>query len=230
MFTTGIYFSKIAHILFDERLDYFIKMIQTSGFTVFLRNQFLYPWKSGQVFYGGILGGLLTCFILSYFLFGRDWKKVIMVFDVAVFTIFMMSALGRLGCYLQGCCFGIPSNSWGVIFPARSAAAFELAKKGLISSAWDYTIPVIPTQLLHFFTSFCIFLFLLHQLRKAEKLYAGYFFFWGMLLHAIATFSIEFIRFDNRGHFLFFSTSQWIAIMVASTLLILRYKGVFRKY
>ncbi len=224
MFYTGILGSKLFHILFDEKLDQYLSLVKTMGFMALLKQEFLMPWKGGQVFYGGILTGLAGGTLLGWFLYrGRDrWLNIVRTYDIVVFTFYMMSAVGRVGCFLQGCCYGAISDSFGLVFPPRSAAAFGLFRQGLLESPYVPTPPLIPTQLIEVCTSGSIFIFLLVRLPAAKRLWVGYYVWHALLFHAIARFSIEFLRIDNRGGFWIFSTSQWIAIIVATTLIVIR--------
>ncbi len=224
MFYTGILGSKLFHILFDERLGLYLSVVKTSGLLALLKQEFLMPWKGGQVFYGGILTGLAGGTLLGWFLYrGRDrWLNIVRTYDIVVFTFYMMSALGRVGCFLQGCCYGAISETFGLVFPARSAAAFGLYRQGLLESPYLPTPPLIPTQLIEVFTSGSIFIFLLIRLPKAPSLWTGYFAWHALMFHAAARFLIEFLRIDNRGGFGIFSTSQWIALIVAAVLIGIR--------
>jgi len=224
MFYAGICGSKLFHILFDEKLGQFVSLVRTRGLPALLQQEFIYPWKGGQVYYGGILTGLAAGTLLGYFLYrGRDrWLNIVRTYDIVVFTFYMMSALGRIGCFLQGCCYGALSETFGVSFPARSAAAYGLFRQGLLGSPGTATPPLIPTQLIEVCTSGSIFLFLLIRLPKAKKLWTGYFAWHALMFHAIARFCIEFLRIDSRGGLWIFSTSQWIANAVATTLIVIR--------
>jgi len=224
MFYAGICGSKLFHILFDEKLSEYISLVRTAGMVTLLKQEFLIPWKGGQVYYGGILTGLAAGTFLGYFLYrGRNrWLYIVRTYDIVVFTFYMMSAVGRVGCFLQGCCYGAISEAFGLMFPGRSAAAFGLYRQGLLESPNLPTPPLIPTQLIEVCTSGSIFVFLLARLPKAKQLWTGYFAWHALLFHAIARFCIEFLRIDNRGSFWIFSTSQWIAITIVATLIIIR--------
>jgi len=65
--------------------------------------------NAGFVFYGGMLGALLAIYILAK-RSGMDVRKMLN-FVVPTFTCF--HAFGRIGCLLEGCCYGIKS-SWGI--------------------------------------------------------------------------------------------------------------------
>ncbi|HNT27383.1 MAG TPA: prolipoprotein diacylglyceryl transferase [bacterium] len=223
MFYAGICGSKLFHILFDEQLSRFIGVIRNAGFLAFLRQEFLYPWKGGQVFYGGILTAMAAGTLFGWFLFRKDRKlNILRTYDIIVFVFYEISAVGRIGCFLQGCCYGAISETFGLVFPGRSAAASGLYRDGLLESSALATPPLIPTQLIEVCTSGSILIFLLVKLPKAKQLWTGYYAWHALMFHAIARFCIEFLRIDRRGGLWLFSTSQWIAITVATVLIIIR--------
>src|SRR5688572_4799275 len=58
-------------------------------------------------------------------------------------------AIARLGCFLNGCCFGRPTTAWwGVSFPPESWAFRQQAALGLVSADAARSLPVVPLQLL----------------------------------------------------------------------------------
>ncbi len=61
-------------------------------------------WEGGMVFYGGFIGGLLTSFWLAW-----RWKiSLLRLYDGLVPGLALGQALGRVGCFLAGCCYGLP--------------------------------------------------------------------------------------------------------------------------
>ncbi len=83
------------------------------------------PWSQlfairggGLVFYGGLIGGTLSC--IAWCL----WKKVPMwrVGDALAPSVALCHALGRIGCLMTGCCYGSPTDlPWAIHFPAEHA-------------------------------------------------------------------------------------------------------------
>ena len=68
--------------------------------------------------------------------------------DVAAPAVAIGAAVGRIGCFLNGCCDGtICTLPWGVQFPAGSHAWMRQLNAGLISEAAPLSLPVHPTQL-----------------------------------------------------------------------------------
>lgn len=68
--------------------------------------------------------------------------------DVLVPAAGFAIALGRLGCFADGCCFGVPcAGPWCVGFPAGSPAWWSHVAQGLVSTTADASRPVHPLQL-----------------------------------------------------------------------------------
>lgn len=156
--------------------------------------------QSGFVFFGGLLGALLSVIFFSY-LHHIDYKSYL---QKTTFLIPLTHAFGRIGCFMAGCCYGIPYNGFGhVVFPSNSLAPSN--------------VPLFPIQLLE---SFCLFLLalLLYYLSKHSNCNSVITY---LLLYSIIRFFLEFLRYDSqRGHVLIFSISQWISIfLIISTLL-----------
>ncbi len=157
-------------------------------------------WNWGLTFYGGLFGGIAG-FLFVYYVFIRKSStlKIGECFKIAPPAITIGHAFGRIGCFLAGCCYGKPTDSWiGVKFPFLSE-------------------PVIPTQLIE-----SIFLFLLTAvlLVLIFKFNFKYTFVVYLGAYSIFRFIIEFFRGDERGQFLgIFSPSQvwsifiWIVIV-----------------
>jgi len=83
------------------------------------------PFQAGQFgivglnLQGGMIGGLLAGLLYL------KWKKMTLAasLDTVVPAVGFGIFLARIGCYMNGCCFGIPTDgSFGVHFPTDSAA------------------------------------------------------------------------------------------------------------
>jgi phosphatidylglycerol:prolipoprotein diacylglycerol transferase len=101
-------------------------------------------WQGGNVFYGCILGGLTGSLLYWCRRPYPLWKMI----DVAAPAVAIGAAVGRIGCFLNGCCDGaICSLPWAVRFPAGSHAWVRQLNAGLISEEARFSLPVHPTQL-----------------------------------------------------------------------------------
>jgi phosphatidylglycerol:prolipoprotein diacylglycerol transferase len=167
--------------------------------------------RSGGVFYGGLLGAIVT----GYFLMKRyklPWWKTA---DACAPGIALGNVLGRLGCFSAGCCWGKPtSEPWGVKF---TEMAHEIT--GVPAG-----VTLHPTQLYESVSMLVVFLFLL-WLHKHRR-FSGQVFLVYALLYSIIRFVIEFFRDDPRGDILGLttltglSTSQLIGIVLGLTSLV----------
>jgi phosphatidylglycerol:prolipoprotein diacylglycerol transferase len=128
------------------------------------------------VWYGGLIGGMVAGWL--YVRATRlEWLRVL---DHCIPFVALGHAIGRLGCFLNGCCYGKPTGAWwGVAFPGQP-------------------LPVIPTQLLE--AAGLCFLYL--GLRRAARhpaivsvpgrLLGGY-----LVSYAVLRFAVEFLRGDQ---------------------------------
>jgi phosphatidylglycerol:prolipoprotein diacylglycerol transferase len=70
-------------------------------------------WEGGLVFHGGLVGAVAAAF---YFMrrYGLPWRQS---FDALAVGMPVGQALGRVGCFMAGCCWGAPSSlPWAVTF------------------------------------------------------------------------------------------------------------------
>ncbi|MCZ6794883.1 MAG: prolipoprotein diacylglyceryl transferase [Planctomycetota bacterium] len=169
----------------------------------------LYIWEGGLVFYGGAIGGLLGG--LGFLL----WKRlpVAAYLDVASLVAPIGMAAGRLGCFLNGCCYGRRCSAeylLGVKFPEGSAAAHQHEELGLIA-AGQQALPVHPVQLYQSVHDFLLFfLMVLFHRRVSAPLGAGM----PMLFvfYAIGRFVLEGLRGDHQVTWSGLTTSQNISV------------------
>jgi len=98
----------------------------------------------GLVLYGGIIAAVLT-FVWSCH---RQGISILKYGDAVVPAVFVGIACGRMGCFLNGCCFGDACDlPWAVSFPPESAAYGALKARGVISPDALATLPLHPTQI-----------------------------------------------------------------------------------
>lgn len=128
------------------------------------------------------------------------------------FILFIVLGFARIGCFFNGCCYGIVSETFGVRFPRGSAAAAEHWQRGLTSGFMPpSSLPVIPTQVISAVVLLTLSVLAFRHYRKKNKDTFVIFVF----AYAVFRFLIEFIRDDvDRAYWLGISTSQWISLMV----------------
>jgi phosphatidylglycerol:prolipoprotein diacylglycerol transferase len=170
--------------------------------------------RSGGVFYGGFLGGLLAAAILIPFYKLNFWK----VADAFAPAIALGQFFGRQGCFAAGCCWGKPTDlPWGVHF---SEKAHEMTGVPIYDYTTNSALHLHPTQLYESFAMLAVFalLYFLHSRKK----FNGQILIMYMILYPLIRFTVEFFRDDPRGD-LFglttmtgLSTSQMISLLVAA--------------
>ena len=156
-----------------------------------------YFWLGGGfVFYGGLVFGLLYYFFYSLVLNKFDFNRSYLLLPGLIFG----HAIGRVGCFLAGCCFGSPSNlPWSV----KMQDEFRH-----------------PVQLYEVFTLLFLGLFILSLIKNKKsnfQIIATY-----LLTYSAVRFIIEFFRGDEiRGFFgVFLSTSQFISLVLFAATVI----------
>lgn len=149
----------------------------------------------GLVFYGAIIAGFLASFIYLKAKKQRflDYAAVIVV------SVPLAHAIGRVGCFLAGCCYGRCIDT-----------PISVIYKNPIGGA-PTGVPVFPIQLVESCCLLVIFVILLLYTRRNLLKRSTLFLY--MLLYGIERFILEYFRYDEiRGIFLGLSTSQWISI------------------
>jgi phosphatidylglycerol---prolipoprotein diacylglyceryl transferase len=150
-------------------------------------------WNGGLVFYGGVAAALPVLW-----LWGRG--RGIPVLDLLDFVA-PLGALGlaltRFGCFLNGCCFGAPSDlPWAVRFPPGSLPQQAQAALGLVGGR-DPSLPVHPVQLYEL--GFALGLYALLTRLFPRRRFAGEGVVAFGLLYGLWRFAIEGLRADAPG-------------------------------
>lgn len=176
--------------------------------TYFIANpeQILYFWNGGYVFFGGFLGSVFAGGLFSFY------KKMHfeLWFNFAIPVLSLGYAIGRLACFLSGCCYGKETEVvWSVVMHGASRH---------------------PTQLYASFMEFAIFLALLFIEKK--KGFESYLVLpvW-LILHGFARAVMEHYRADPRGgEVLGLSISTLVSlILIGVGAILLYYKKVSSK-
>jgi phosphatidylglycerol:prolipoprotein diacylglycerol transferase len=167
--------------------------------------------RAGGVFYGGLIAAL----VVGLWLVGRyklpAWKTA----DMIAPGIAVGHVIGRLGCFLAGCCYGRPTDvPWAVTFTDPIASA---------NVGTPLNTPLHPTQLYDAGAELLILVFLLATERRGRP-FAGRTFWLYMLLYAISRYIVEIYRNDERGVFFHMPTSQFISILIVPVSLFMLWR------
>jgi phosphatidylglycerol---prolipoprotein diacylglyceryl transferase len=169
------------------------------------------PFQSdGEIGIAGLsmLGGVVFAIGAIAVFCIRKKIRVLRFFDAAAPSLAFGLGLTRIGCFLNGCCFGKPGNHpWCIVFPDQSpAGAFlpglRLHPTQLYSSIYDFLMLGI--------------LLIVDRKRREDGFLAALFF----VLYGVFRFSIDFVRFyETSVQFKFlglaFTYNQLISMAMA---------------
>jgi phosphatidylglycerol:prolipoprotein diacylglycerol transferase len=166
---------------------------------------------------GGVWsGGLVLAIVMCVWYMRRNQMPVLASCDVFAPGLALGHALGRLGCFAAGCCWGRETHvPWAVTFKNPLAEQIVGTPLG---------IPLHPTQLYEFVLELanCIFLVWLLRRKKFEGQIIGTY----LITYGVGRYFIEFFRGDpGRGELFGFMTDTQgiaVALVIAGGLLRLR--------
>ena len=156
-------------------------------------------WNGGLVFFGGFLGATLTAVVFLK----RKGLPVLKTGDIIAPGIALGHAIGRMGCFFAGCCYG---RECDLPFAVRFSNPQGLAPLDVL---------LHPTQLYMVISNLLLFFILIGIQRR--KRFNGMVFLAYIMLYSVFRSFIEFFRGDFRGDFFFdfISLSQGIGLVVS---------------
>lgn len=159
----------------------------------------------GFVFYGSFLFAIPT----MLWFFRKNKLNTYKMLDIMAITTCLVHMFGRIGCFLAGCCYGKPTESFfGMTF--TDPACYANPKN----------VPLHPTQLYEAGYIFLVMIGLL-LLRNHRRFY-GQLFLLYLILYAIGRSVLEIFRGDEeRGYIIkdWISHSQFIAFCIIGVAL-----------
>jgi phosphatidylglycerol:prolipoprotein diacylglycerol transferase len=162
-------------------------------------------YQSGGTFYGGVLGAFLMIALYTYF----QRMPFLSVLDTFAGALPLGHAIGRLGCFAAGCCYGRPTSvPWGVTFTNRAAELLIGTPLG---------IRLHPTQLYEAadeFLNFAFLVWLAKRQRFRGQIVGAYF-----VLYGIGRGTIEFFRGDPGRTMIFHDAVSLMQLVSVALIL-----------
>lgn len=159
--------------------------------------------QGGFVFYGGFIGGLLGIFIFS---------RIMKVSPIHFITVIapgvpLAHAFGRVGCFMAGCCYGIPSERFGIAFTDSLGA--------------PNGVKLFPVQLLEAGLLLILAFVMQAYISKSKHRHCNIYLY--LFIYPVIRIFTERFRYDDteRGIFFGLSTSTWISIGIIAVGLVL---------
>lgn len=158
-------------------------------------------WEGGLVFYGG----LIFAVPVAVWYMNRHGLDKWAIADIIAPSIAIGHAIGRLGCFSAGCCYGAPAE--GLLWAVTFLHPETLAIRG---------VPLHPAQIYESLGELVNFSLLI-ILRKHQS-FKGQLFWTYILFYSVLRFVVEFFRGDEIRGFIFagISTSQAISVVMAA--------------
>jgi phosphatidylglycerol:prolipoprotein diacylglycerol transferase len=157
-------------------------------------------WHGGLVYYGGLIGGIVAGSLYIRWKKMPVWKTA----DVLAPSIALGSFFGRVGCLLNGCCYGRPTDlPWAITFTNPLAQEF---------SNTPLNVPLHPTQIYDGLLNLVLYGFLAWLFR--HKKFDGQIFATYLICYAITRSIVECFRGDysDLHYHLGLSPAQWIGV------------------
>ena len=151
--------------------------------------------QAAGVFHGGFIVALITAVVVMR----RHNMPLLPTMDVFAPGVVIGQAIGRIGCFAAGCCWGRECDlPWGVRFRSDFAAPVPLDKT------------LHPVQLYESFANVIVFIVLYRMCSKEHR--PGQVIGWYLVLYSTVRFCVEFFRVHEQSLVGPFSLTQWISL------------------
>lgn len=205
LFLSGITGARLFYLIqYRDRVFRNVNSVPEFLFTVFNLS------SGGIVLYGGLLAAAVGFFTFC----AVNRIRPLAMLDIITPSIFLGIGFGRIGCFLNGCCYGDECDlPWAVRFPRGSATFDALVEKNLLDPSALWTQPLHPTQIYSAIDGFVIAGLTAWYFSRRRR--NGEVFAIGLTIYPITRFLIEFIRGDEPG-IVGLTISQWISVVMFS--------------
>lgn len=162
-------------------------------------------YSLGLSSYGGIIGAII-CLIIFSFQFKKPIKDMLFTFMPSVP---LMYAIGKIGCFLIGCCYGIEYTGWGNVVYNYSP----------IDHQHTHSFPVQLVEAIFFIS---IFVYMINKIIKNK-------FNWktlgiSFILCGLAKFTLDYLRISHVGIVLSLNQIISILFIIVGVILIIKNK------
>jgi phosphatidylglycerol:prolipoprotein diacylglycerol transferase len=194
---SGIIFARLLHVIDDIVISYLHPELAASGQVInYLQHPGLIIGGDGLTIYGAVLGAALGVWIYCKV----TKTKMGYIVDLLAPGIIIAQAIGRLGCLMNGCCYGTPTTlPWGLVYTDPQSFGFN---------GGFPTHPTVVYEIIYCVIVFAVLMILRKRLKPDGSLFALY-----LALYAVWRLGIDFLR---GGNPFFFSLheAQFISIIV----------------
>jgi phosphatidylglycerol:prolipoprotein diacylglycerol transferase len=175
---SGIIFARLLHVIDDIVIASLHPELTASGQVInYLQHPGLIIGGAGLTIYGAILGAALGIWVYCKI----TKTKMGYIVDLMAPGIIIAQAIGRVGCLLNGCCYGTPTTlPWGLVYTDPQSFGFN----GGIP-----THPTVVYEIIYCIIVFAVLMMLRKKLKPDGSLFALY-----LALYAAWRLGIDFLR------------------------------------
>jgi phosphatidylglycerol:prolipoprotein diacylglycerol transferase len=160
-----------------------------------------------MMFFGGFVGG----FLFGALYLRKQGISILEISDLVAPALGLGLFFTRIGCFLNGCCFGKPSVlPWAIRFPPECVAGSSPVAGQALH----------PTQLYESAFGLALFFFLNNRLRKAMR--KGAIFSQFLIFYGGFRFGIDFIRYYEDSANFWINQAIAIGLVVVGVILLLK--------
>ena len=170
--------------------------------------------QGGFVFYGGLIGGFI-----GLILYCKEFKLPTIDFlDVFAVSVPLGHVFGRIGCFMSGCCYGMPHDGFlSVIY-----------LEGITADINAVGVPRLAVQLIEAFSLLVLYIILETCFYKTKR--KGLCTCLYIIGYSAIRFILEYFRGDPaRGFLLGMTTSQLISVLLVATMVVVLLYNWFKK-
>jgi len=168
----------------------------------------LYVHRGGLIYYGGFIGAGMALYVFSR----MRREKFLSVVDLVTSSVPLGHVFGRIGCFINGCCYGCDYNGLlSVRYPKSSMPWENAVYAGKVTADSAFSLPVHPVQLYEAAFNLVVYLFLfrMYRIRKFNGMVTSLY----LMTYPVGRFLFEFLRGDERMRWwMGFSVAQWVSV------------------
>jgi prolipoprotein diacylglyceryltransferase len=191
---------------FNYKIDELCSMIVVNNIGIIgggLLYTYIFSKSLGFSSLGGVLGGLLTLYLYSL-LVKKDYKYMMILFMP---SIPLMYAIGKIGCFVAGCCYGIPYDGVGHIVYHHSMVA-------------PLSTNLFPVQIVETIVFLIIFICVINKFYKNKfsiKLIME-----EIIICGIAKLLLDFLRFEHTTKLFTVNQLMCLVLIVISSVYLMK--------
>jgi phosphatidylglycerol:prolipoprotein diacylglycerol transferase len=166
-----------------------------------------YIHQGGLIYYGGFAAAVAAVLAFA----GSRRQKRLALLDFTVTSVPLAHAFGRVGCFVNGCCFGATySGALSVSYPRDTAPWWFHLCRGMIGREDRHSLPVHPVQLYEAAFNLALYAALLafYSRRPRDGRVSALY----LLLYPAGRYLLEFLRGDERMRWAGLTAAQGVCV------------------